>query len=41
MGQHHGEGHPDGRWYEVAETCAVSWSDRQLHYKLLEARPSS
>ena len=39
MGQHHGERHPDGRWYEISETCAVSWGDRQLHYKLLKARP--
>jgi hypothetical protein len=38
MGTHHGEGQPDGRWYEVSETCAVSWGDRQLHYKLLRAR---
>ncbi len=41
MGHHHGEGHPEGRWYEVSETCAVSWGDRQLHYKLLKARPTS
>lgn len=38
MGQHHGEGHPDGRWYEVSETCAISWGEAKLHYKLLKPK---
>lgn len=39
MGAHHGAGRPDGRWYEVSETCAVSWGAKQLHYKKLVLAP--
>jgi hypothetical protein len=38
MGEHHGEGHPDGRWYVVSETCAVGWGEKRLHYKLIRLR---
>lgn len=38
MGEHHGSGHPAGRWYEVSETCAVSWGDKQYHYRRLDQK---
>ena len=41
MGEHHGTGHPDGRWYEVSETCAVSWGPKRLSYKLLRPKATA
>lgn len=38
MGEHHGEGHPGGRWYEVSETFAFTSGSMQLHYKLIRAK---
>ncbi len=38
MGEHHGEQSPGGRWYEVSETCAFTWGEHKLHYKLLTPR---
>lgn len=36
MGENHGTGHPNGRWYVVSETCAVSWGEREYVAKLME-----
>lgn len=36
MGRNHGSGHPDGRWYEIAETCAVSWGERRYSFRLMK-----
>jgi hypothetical protein len=35
MGMNHGNGRPEGRWYEISETCAISWGAETLHYKLM------
>lgn len=34
MGLHHGAGN-DGSWFEVSETFAARWSDRELACRLL------
>jgi hypothetical protein len=39
LGEHHGAQSPEGRWYEVAEACAVRWRDSELRWTLL--RPKS
>jgi hypothetical protein len=38
MGAHHGSGHPQGRWYEVSETCALTWGERKYSYRLLKPK---
>jgi hypothetical protein len=35
MGANHGSGMPDGRWYEVGETKAVSWGPQRYAVRLL------
>lgn len=35
MGEHHGQGHPDGQWHIVAEYCAVSWGPKDYACRLL------
>jgi len=36
MGENHGSGHPGGRWYEIAETLAVSWGVQRYSCRLLK-----
>lgn len=38
MGEHHGEGHPSGRWYEIDETLAVSWDAQKYACRLLRKK---
>lgn len=38
MGENHGTGHPDGRWYEIDETLAVSWGEKQYAYRLVRRK---
>jgi hypothetical protein len=35
LGVNHGTGHPGGRWYEVTESLAVRWHERELYWSLL------
>lgn len=37
MGEHHGAGN-DGSWFEVSETFATRWGERELACRLLTAR---
>jgi len=36
LGVNHGAGQPEGRWYEISETCAVRWRDSELRWSLLK-----
>lgn len=38
MGEHHGVGHPGGKWREVSETFALSWGDRRYACRLIVAK---
>jgi hypothetical protein len=38
MGENHGGGHPGGRWYEVSETFAVSWSVQRYSCRHLRVK---
>ena len=38
MGDNHGTGHPEGRWYEIDETLAVSWGVRKYACRLISAK---
>jgi hypothetical protein len=38
MGEHHGSGSPDGRWYEISETCAIGWRGEEFSCRLLTKR---
>ena len=35
MGDNHGNGHPEGRWYEIDETFAVSWGIQKYACRLI------
>lgn len=35
MGEKHGAGEPQGRWYALSEACAVRWGDRRLGCRLI------
>ena len=37
LGENHGCGQPDGRWYEISETLAFSWDDRKYACRLIKA----
>lgn len=37
----HGSGHPGARWYEISESLAVMWRDRELYWRLLTPRVTS
>lgn len=37
MGDHHGAGHPCGRWYEIDETLAVSWGVQTYACRLIRS----
>lgn len=41
MGQHHGAGHPGGRWHEVAETFAFQWGEKQYACRLITSTAST
>lgn len=36
MGENHGSGNPNGRWFVISETLAVSWQDREYGCRLIE-----
>lgn len=38
MGENHGGGHPGGNWYEVSETCAVSWGEQRYSCRHLRTK---
>lgn len=38
IGENHGSGHPDGRWYEIDETLAVSWGVQKYACRLIRAK---
>lgn len=35
MAENHGAGHPEGRWYEIDETLAVSWGVQRYARRLV------
>ena len=35
MGENHGSGSPNGKWYVVSETCAVQWGPRKYACRLI------
>lgn len=37
LGANHGSGNPSGRWYEISETLAVNWGERQYSCRLITA----
>ena len=37
LGENHGSGQPEGRWYEISETLAFNWEDRQYACRLIKA----
>ena len=41
MGEHHGSGHPGGRWYEVGETFAVSWGVQRYAVRLVRSKSAA
>jgi len=41
MGANHGRGNPNGQWFVISETLAVSWHDRKYGCRLIERTPSS
>lgn len=36
MGVNHGRDVREGKWYEISDTCAVQWGERQLACRLIE-----
>jgi hypothetical protein len=38
MGDNHGSGHPEGRWYEIDETLAVSWGVQKYACRLVSMK---
>jgi hypothetical protein len=38
LGENHGNGEPDGRWYVIDETCAFSWQGESWRWSLLRPR---
>jgi hypothetical protein len=40
MGSNHGSGIPDGRWYEIDETLAVSWGIQKYACRLMSSKKS-
>jgi hypothetical protein len=41
MGEHHGSGHPGGRWYEVGESFAVSWGVQRYAVRLVRSKSAA
>lgn len=41
MGQRHGTGRPEGRWYEISETCAISWDGESYRISVVEKKSST
>lgn len=37
MGENHGSGKPDGKWYEVSDTLALQWGDKKYACRLITA----
>lgn len=38
MGKNHGAGQPSGRWYEISESCAISWEAESLRISIIHAK---
>lgn len=39
MGENHGSENPEGRWFEVSDTFATKWHDKELSCRLI-SKPS-
>jgi hypothetical protein len=38
MGKNHGMRQPSGRWYEISESCAISWMGESLRISVIHAK---